>query len=170
MHETITTAVQILRKYPEAEDADIYERLLAAGINKHTAARLLEFLPLAYGRTMIGRSGARLCQTYHRMDEHGHLIERPLEAQPLWHEVVAYAHADTHRGISRQEFLAIALRSAEVRALNKALNDGLKATDVVFTQPVFTNPDDHPGILLEGDQLSATPDSERKRKWWQFWK
>ncbi len=170
MHEIITTAVQIFRKHPEEEDVDIYEHLLEAGINKHTAARLLEFLPLAYGRTMIARSGAKLCQTYHRMDEHGHLIERPLESQPLWHEVVAYAHAETRKGISRQDFLAIALHSAEVRTLNKALNEGAKATDVVFTQPIFTNPDDHPGILLDGEQIPASFHSGIKKKWWQFWK
>jgi hypothetical protein len=51
--EAISKAVNILRESPTCSDHEIYIRVVAAGIEPRHAARLVEFLPMAYCRLIF---------------------------------------------------------------------------------------------------------------------
>ncbi len=50
--ETIAKAVKIYRT-ARMDDLEVYERLVADDVDRNIAARLIEFLPLAYGRVFF---------------------------------------------------------------------------------------------------------------------
>ena len=52
MREDIVKALKVLREYPQLDDVELFTRLIEAGIEHRMAARLVEFLPIAYGRIL----------------------------------------------------------------------------------------------------------------------
>ena len=57
--EVISRAVNIFRESPDSSDYEIYLRVVAAGVEPRHAARLVEFLPMAYCRLILAGTGTR---------------------------------------------------------------------------------------------------------------
>jgi hypothetical protein len=57
MKNLISRAIVLLRTSPSLEDEALYRALVADGMEREFAARLVEFLPLAYGRLVLANSG-----------------------------------------------------------------------------------------------------------------
>ncbi|MCC6874804.1 MAG: hypothetical protein IT378_10905 [Sandaracinaceae bacterium] len=93
----------------DKDDGQVQDWLEALGVEPWLAARLVIWLPVAFGRQLL--TGARLSDEY----GDGDAIRR-LRDDPIF--VAAMARA-AH--MSREEADVIALRSAEVRAINSAL-------------------------------------------------
>jgi hypothetical protein len=74
----------------------------------------------------------------------GKSIEQPLSSEPVWDAAVAFAHAEVERGVSGQDLLAVAARSAEFDAANQLLNKGSKLENIKFTVPVLGWPENGP--------------------------
>jgi hypothetical protein len=143
----ISEAVAILREFPNASDEEILRKLLAAGVERVVASRLVEFLPLAYLRLILSDSGIRFCDRFQRKLADGSLsAECPLDSEPLWAEIVSFARSEKHSGITGDALLVIAGRSSEFDAVNQLANRGSKLNEIVLTPTVFNWPEE--GLTL----------------------
>lgn len=141
MNATIAKAVEVLRQSPDSTDIDVFKNLLAIGLSRQHAARLVELLPIAYSRMMFQQSGVRFSGSFSR--------ERSAEAkllsdEPLWNDVCAFAADEIKRGITSRDLFLLAARSAELDAINQSLNNGGTLDCVVVHSLVFLWPFDGP--------------------------
>jgi hypothetical protein len=83
--EVISRAVTVFRKSPASSDDEIYRRIVAAGVKPEHAARLVEFLPMAYCRLILAGTGTRFSDKFQRRQQDGSLSpERTLTSEPVW--------------------------------------------------------------------------------------
>jgi hypothetical protein len=141
MHESISKAVKVFRGNPNMEDEEVFHSLVKQGMERQLAARIVEFLPIAYSRLVLGKSGARFSDVFQRNIPGEEVIEKPLSEEPVWHAALDFGRAEISRGISGHELLLLAAHSAEFRAANQLLNAGSKLEKLVFTPPVLTWPE-----------------------------
>jgi hypothetical protein len=138
MNEIISKAVAVFRRLQSAQDDEVYYALVAAGIERQLAARLVEFLPLAYCRLILAATGARFSNTFCRVLKDGTFEERLLSDEPVWNAAVAFADAERERGVPGEELLIVAARSAEFQAANQLLQGGSKLENLAFARPALT--------------------------------
>jgi hypothetical protein len=82
----------------------------------------------------------------------------PLNSEPVWIAVLDFARREIQQGLSRDDMLRLAGRSAEFHAANKALHHGSKLENLAFLPAVY--PEDGP---------EPAPTFQLARRWWQFW-
>jgi hypothetical protein len=141
----IARTVVALRSSPHSSDAEVHSMLVADGMDSAIAARLVEFLPMAYSRLLLDSLGARFSGAFQRRLPNGESTEkRFLSSEPMWNAVVGFSRNEAERGVSRAELIAVAKRSAEFAAANQLLNAGAKLEDLVFTPVVFPWPESGP--------------------------
>jgi hypothetical protein len=141
----ISKTVSAFRSSPNSSDAEIHRMLVADGIKPAVAARLVEFVPMAYCRLLLERSGARFPDTFRRLLPDGRLsAEKRLSSEPIWDVVSEFARNEARVGISSGDLLVVAGRSAEFDAANRLLNKGANLKDVAFTSVVLTWTEDGP--------------------------
>ena len=103
-------------------DQEVWERLVAAGVEPWLAERLLIFLPMAYTRHLL----PDVTYAEGLMAPGGRVM---LKAEPVF--VAAFACAQF---AGREEIQRIALRSSEFNAINKALNGGSQLSDLMLSE------------------------------------
>jgi hypothetical protein len=149
-------AVQIFLKHPSATESELVGKISAGVGSSDLAERLVEFVPLAFGRIILVRAGVQLPGRFVRMLDDGTFTpECPLEAEPVWKPAMDFARRAETR-LSKDEFLAIAARSAEFDAVNKACQAGSNPKDLVGAVPIF----------MRAAPMPPLP----PKPWWQFWK
>jgi hypothetical protein len=132
--ELISTAVAIFRELPNSSDEEVFRKLVGTGVERQYAARLVEFLPMAYCRLLLGKAGIHFSEMFQRMTSSGDLTaEQPLSSEPVWEEVVSFAQAEARRGAFKEDVLAVAGRSAELDAVNQLLKQGSKPEGLILT-------------------------------------
>jgi hypothetical protein len=146
LENQIRKAVAVLRSLRNLDDLCIYKALVTEGIEHPVAVRLVEFIPLAYGRFLLAKSGAKFSDYFQRRLPNGVSEKRPLTSEPLWRAALAFARAESERGISASDFLAVAARSAEFNVANQMLNKGSKLENLVFTPYLFPWPESGPTV------------------------
>jgi hypothetical protein len=163
MEIEISHAVAIIRKSPNVGDEGIYRALVEAGFEQRLAARLVEFLPAAYCRVLFEQAGPRFSDTFQRRCRDG-TISPPslLASEPVWMAALEYARREVEKGISREDKLNVAGRSADFHAINDLLNGGSKLENVVLTPVVFQWPEKR----LDGEGTRAT----FSKQWWMPWR
>lgn len=145
MNPAISRAVTIFRKSPAASDDEIFRELVSNGIERATAARLVEFLLMAYCRLVLADMGTRFSDHFQRRQLDGSLSqESALVSDPLWQEIFSFAVTEKQRVVAGKDLLAIAVHGSEFDAVNQLLKQGAKAGDIVLTTPVFSWPEDGP--------------------------
>lgn len=139
--DAIRLALPIFVEYQAANEDQIEAALTEAGIPIHEVHRVLEFVPLAFGRVLLAELGAVPREEYIRYTiQNGEIVEK--ERKKLVDDAffaTAMKVARSKRGWwkPRNEFLAIAERSAEVRAVRQLIAQGSKAANIVLTAPHF---------------------------------
>jgi hypothetical protein len=133
--DAIAQAVALLRSRTDLGDVAIRRELAGHGVERPTAARLVEFLPMVYCRLIFLKSGLRFSETYRRALSNGtYSPSVSLASDTLWNETKEFAEAEIKSGVKGQRLLAIAGRSAEFDAANKLLNSGSKLEDIKVTE------------------------------------
>ncbi|UTY59839.1 hypothetical protein [Massilia sp. erpn] len=127
---------EIFMTLREHEDGELVKMLVGHGLPLESAERLVAFLPIAFGRRVIRQLGAvKFSDSFSIRDKVG-LFQ--LSEEPIYRMAVEVAESiSDYPGVSREAFSAVALRSAELSAANKALNaeesiDGAEFGPVVF--------------------------------------
>jgi hypothetical protein len=144
MKNLISRAVALLRKSPNLEDEAIYRALVADGMEREFAARLVEFLPLAYGRLVLGNSGILFSNAFDRALSDGRTSRQALSSEPLWDLVVDFARNEANHGVSGKDLISVAGRSAEFQAANELLQQRAKLENMAFMPPVLYWPERGP--------------------------
>ena len=148
MNEDISKAISVFRRSPNSTDEDVYRQLVVDGIEARRAARLVEFLPIVYCRAILRNSGVKFAATFRRQLPGGASEELPLTSDPVWTAAVAFAYAEVDQGVSGNDLLLVAARSAEFDAANQLLNKGSKLENIVFSPPVLPWPEGGPDPIL----------------------
>jgi hypothetical protein len=144
MDEYISRAVGLFRSSPHLADEAVFGALVKQGMGKGVAARLVEFLPMAYCRLILRNSGVRFSEMFRRALPDGSCQEKPLSSEPVWNAVVPFARAEAEGGVSGNDLLLVAARSAEFHAANQLLDKSSKLENLAFTSPVLAWPEDGP--------------------------
>jgi len=138
----VTDAVALFRTSPEFDDVAAFKALLNRGVSRQLAARLVEFVPMAYCRVLLRDVGVQFPDSFRRAGERSEA--RPLASEPVWEAAYALAISEVERGVRSPDVLMVAARSAEFQAVDALLNRGSKAKDVVLTVPVLPWPEAGP--------------------------
>jgi len=145
MNQVIAEAVAVFREFPKESDVEILSRLVEMGCERVMAARLVEFIPMAYCRVLLADSGVTFSDSFRRKLSDGSLsANRLLEEEPLWAEVLSFAKEERRAGVSGEALLVVAARSAEFDAVNQLANRGSRLEHLVMTPIIFQWPDDGP--------------------------
>jgi hypothetical protein len=145
----VSQAVAMMKAQSGQEDHTVIEALVASGIDSNDAEWLVALLPVAFTRVLFKSGGPSFADTYQCMREDGSVSgEHRLSDEPIF--VHALAIADT---ADRETMLAVAGRSAELNAINKALHAGSKLENLVLSPPIF----------LRASRLQSA------KPWWKFW-
>jgi len=149
----------------EASDAEICAELRSRGEDPVEVEKSVALVPLAFGRVILEPMRVRVCDyaLVPNPDSKGS-AEIVLLDEPIFAAALAYARDARAKGLmTRDEYLAVAGRSAELDGVNQALNAGSKPEDLVLGPPLlFLSPETR-------TQLTAKARRPRRR-WWQFWK
>ncbi|MFZ6727493.1 hypothetical protein ACO0K2_18540 [Undibacterium sp. MH2W] len=118
------------------EDAVLVERLQNAGVALSTAERLISLLPIAFGRVVIEKLAQVTFSNNFIVRETNQ--ELPLSDEEIYIEALSLANECYQSGvIQREEFSDIAIRSPELAAVNKALNEGNSINGANFAPVVL---------------------------------
>lgn len=118
------------------DDGDLVDLLHGNGLAREESERLVAFLPIAFGRVVIAHIGKVSFTTDYRVKETGKTYS--LSDEPIFVEALKLAAEGYHSGLfSRESFTAVALRSPELDAVNKALNDGTDINGASFQTVEF---------------------------------
>ena len=125
MNDPIGLVVKLFREFPNLSDDQVLARLFEQGMNEDLAKRLLTFIPMVYVRILLGNTPVRFPDSYEIeiQGESRRELHR-FSDEPSWPIIYAFARAEIARGLSSKELLDIAGRSAELDAINQALNAG----------------------------------------------
>lgn len=138
LHDAVNKAIAAFHTRRESDEHEIVEMLVASGIEKPLAAKLVEFVPLAFFRAMMEESGVQFADYFLRLGPEGKPAdERKLNQEPVYMEALKMALAEAKAGRGGEDYLAVARRSAEFQAINNALHDGAKLEDLVCAPPVL---------------------------------
>ncbi len=131
-------AVAALHRLRDRPDPEIARALVAQGASAALAEKLVDFVPLAFGRPILERMGVRA-------SEHGVLVEGESERtfrlldDPLFADAVALAR-EAYAGVTMpgDVFQSIAMRGAELAAVSDALASGASTRNLALSPPRFT--------------------------------
>ena len=133
----VTRAAARIASMRDADEGAIAERLIEDGASREDAGRAVALVPLAFGRVLLERVGVTLAsRAIVQRTSSDEQTELELASDPLY--VAALEHAyDVHNLGPRDLFEALALRSAEVAAVNEALHNGSRADELQVAPPVL---------------------------------
>ena len=131
MNEAIATALSIFRDSPGLDDERVFRALVDRGVERLLAARIVEFLPIAYCRVLLLNSGVQFSNSFARAASP--LKIQSLSCEPAWIFFLAYAESEIREGVARPELLLVAGRSAEFHAINQMLDKGAELKNLRLT-------------------------------------
>jgi hypothetical protein len=117
--------MEIVTANPRWDDNQIEQELRTRGVEAALAEELVSFAPLAFGREVVEQLGVK-CNELYRLHN---LNDGTEQEMPLAYEM-AYAYARAMVGLYRtaernESFKLVALRSAELDAVNNSLHGGV---------------------------------------------
>lgn len=150
----IRRALPVLAQHGSSDRVLLRTLLVRAGLSRWEAVAAMRFIPLALGRAILLEGlGIALPDSYLLVNGDAR-EERKLADEPFFRGtkfIATTLAADYGPGLLGQ----VALLSAEVHAVNEALNAGSQAQDLVASLPVVLW---EPGV----DDVAPKP-------WWKFW-
>ena len=149
----------------ESSDAEICAELRSRGEDPVEVEKSVALVPLAFGRAVVEALRVRVCDYALVPDPNSKgSAEIVLLDEPIYAAALAYGKDARAKGLmTREQFLAVAGRSAEMTMLNQALFAGSKPENLVLGPPMlFLSP--------EARTQFAAKARRPRRRWWQFWK
>ena len=175
----VACLVEIIAGRTEFTEEDLYAALTSSGVPEPVADRAYKFTQIAWGRVFLVGFGIKFAPDYLCFNSAGEVIESGLLAeQPYF--LAAMAAAKLHpppAGLPR-----FAQMSADVSAVNSALNSGSKPENLVTWPPaLFMELPTQVGIdkarqflakrasTGKSGRAGATGAAPQKKPWWRWW-
>jgi hypothetical protein len=158
IRNVIVRAIPLFVDGTEYDDDQMLLALIESGLPMVTALRLLEFMPLAFGRAFMDGMGVTFCAKYVRLSTNGKRVEKLLVDELVYCVAFLVAREKLFEPSGVETFKTIGFRSAEFKAVNSALLGGSKPEDLVLS----------PTVLWDDDDLVSLP--AKKRSIFRFWK
>jgi hypothetical protein len=163
--EGINKAVDIFAEHKNSHWEDLEQDFQNSGLPTSLANKLLEFMPLAFGRVFMKDLGISFRDEYVRyVVSDGKIIvkqRRKLTDELVYNESFKIASKMQTGKINGEKFLAVAFRSAEFNCVNEMELKGSKPENLVLTEPHLEWRDENELDISEPRGNSS---------WWQFWK
>ncbi|CAN5178484.1 hypothetical protein BH20ACI1_BH20ACI1_32270 [soil metagenome] len=127
--------------------------------------KILEFMPLAFGRAFMNDLGVGFKDEYVRyiFDDGKTVVKqrRKLKNEPVFVESLKIASEIISKRSAGKDFQSVAFTSAEFRTVNEMMNKGSEPQNLVLTEP----------YLQWREELADEKilDSEQEKNWWKFW-
>jgi hypothetical protein len=151
-------AIPVFIKNAPFELITVRVGLTVALIPGRLVEELVEFVPLAFGRSLMDGMGIAFDDEYVRIDAEGHeRLRRKLLDEPIYRQALRIA-PQVLATEGQEAFLSIAGRSAEFQAVNEALHAGSNPEDLQASAPV----------MQWSDERHAAPPPDTK-PWWKVW-
>lgn len=129
--DEILQVVQHFLEATDMEDGDLVDALVEKGQSKEFAEHAVAFLPIAFGRVVIVHIAQVTFTTDYQVKETKQT--HSLSNEPIFVKALKLATDSYHmRLVPRKVFSAIAMRSPELLAVNKALNEGADINGASF--------------------------------------
>lgn len=156
----------LMAEHADFTEDSLHEAMAQDGIPAPVADLAFKFTQIAWGRVFLDGLGVRFSPDYQRVDGAGNVFESGrLAEQPYFIAALAAARA----AAGAPEVARLALMSAEVDAVNKALNAGSKPENLVTaTAILFSEPPTAAG-MEEGKRAIASSLPSPKKPWWRVW-
>lgn len=136
----VVDAVRLVSEHLGADDDELIVLLTQRGWDRGRAQRLVQFIPIAFGRVHFKASGVVFQQSFILQNcQTGRRITRSFLKEPLFQDVLAVASS---RELGDQEVLALASQSAEVDAIRQLTEQGSKTEDIILSEPAFLTDED----------------------------
>lgn len=134
--EAIKIALPLFAEYKNSDWKALVQALENTDIPLSLTDRLLEFMPLAFGRVFMDEMGVEFKDYYIRYDANTkRQQQKKLNDSPIYKDCFEVASHIVSRNMAGEAFTAVAFRSAELLAVNGLLNKGSKLNNVVLTPP-----------------------------------
>ena len=172
--EAIQQLVNILAETdPPFSDDDVYTALGTSGVPDDVADRTYKFAQLACGRKFLDGLGVSFSDQFICFNAEGNVIESGnIDEEPFFVAAIRFVDPDS---VGHPAFSHFALMSADVHAVNDALNSGSNAADLV-TAPafLFLEPPTEAGLANAQSTISRhlaklQADHPPPKRWWKFW-
>lgn len=138
-YEAIKLALPIFAEHKNSNWEILDEALKNSETLSSFSDRLLEFMPLAFGRALMKDANIGFSKEYVRYTRSGTKIiekeRRNLEDEPVYKESFKLALQMITKGIADENFKAVAHRSAELSTITEMMNKSSKAENLVLTPP-----------------------------------
>ncbi len=164
----------ILRTAASAEDEfDYIVALMAIGLKQTEASKAFLFIQVAWGRSVLSKTGVHLSDEYLAFDETGGEVSGRLDTVPWFVKASrSVRYYERHPG-----FRKVLMGGAEFQAVNQALNAGEQAEDLFLSPVTFTGSMSDEAEAAEEEtpkvQEVVTPQVEptdsAQKPWWKFW-
>lgn len=126
--ESVARLAELVNTRAELSEKDIYAMMSEAGIPDPVADRAYKFTQIAWGRVFLGSFGVSFSPDYLCFNGAGDVVEQgALREQPYYAAAMSLAR----RYANTTGFQRLAVTSADVDAVNRALNAGSKAEHIV---------------------------------------
>lgn len=173
--EAVQSLVSILRDCDTNSftEESIYDMLKGEGFSDEIANRTYKLTQVACGRKFLEGMGIDFSNEFMWFNRSGEVEEiGQLTKEPYYLAALKYAGPDS---IGAERFGNFALMSADVQAVNNALNSGSNPSDLV-TAPVcmFLEPPTQSGLesaqlAIESHLRKVSKQSSQQKPWWRFW-
>lgn len=114
---------KLFLEYQHLDDIALVSQLQQEGFSQPDAERCVAFFPIAFGRVVIEKLAKVNFSQHYKLKEELYEFEHPLAEEPIYQMAFKLATEGFNRSKVKVEvFQVIINRSAEVIAVNKALN------------------------------------------------
>jgi len=156
LEQSLDLALTVFTQYESSDWKSLESAMYAAKMPKLHAERILEFMPIAFGRVLMRDSGVEFQGTYERRKPGAKSgREFQIGANQIYVESVAYAKRQAKRESGMEVLTAVANRSPELKAIQDKVNEGVEPQNIVLSKPILG--------------WTRKPENPDEKPWWQVW-
>jgi hypothetical protein len=123
--------VALFQADPSCHDSHILVSLTDCGVERLTAVRIVQFVPIAFTRFLFRDCGVRFADRFVIMGPGGQVMDqKPIAAEPAYQEAWAHCEQAASQGKQDNYFISIAARSGGYRSLMEMAHRGLNLNGV----------------------------------------
>jgi hypothetical protein len=124
---------------------------------KRHAERILEFMPIAFGRVQMKGSGVEFQGTYERRKPgSARKKEFAFADNAVYMASIEYAERQKQSKSGLPTLTAVSVRSPEIKAIEDIVNSGVETQNIVLSKPILG--------------WTSNPENPDEKNWWQVWK